>query len=115
MAKKEESDSVIPLSRFRVELARPDAQDRVDTLLSGRDPGAAVAALAVPDFYFLLKEIGHDEGRDLLALATPEQVRGWMAATAGLAEPGEDPSLDTLLQRFDPADITREPTTWTGA
>ena len=45
---------------------------------------------------------------------TPEQARGWMAASAGLAAPDEDPSLDTLLARFDPAAIRREPTVWNG-
>ncbi len=46
---------------------------------------------------------------------TPAQVRGWLAASAGLATPGEDPSLDTLLARFDPAAIRREPTVWEDA
>jgi hypothetical protein len=71
-----ERDDVIPLSRFRVELARPSARKRVDALLETKDPAAAVAALAVPDFYFLVKDLGFDDGRELVALATPEQIRG---------------------------------------
>jgi hypothetical protein len=125
MSKKEGSDSVIPLSRFRVELARPNAQDRFDVLMAAKDPGAAVAALAVPDFYFLIKDIGLDEGGGLLALATPHQIRGcldlecwnrdraelgaaltWCAALADLspdklaeAWAGLDPELAALILR----------------
>ena len=38
------------------------------------------------------------------------QVRAVLAASVGLAAPGELPSLDELLARFDPADLPREPT-----
>jgi glutamyl-tRNA synthetase len=41
---------------------------------------------------------------------TPEQVRGQLAASVGLADPGETPSLAELLARFDPATIPRAPT-----
>ena len=67
---------MIPLSRFRAALARPRGTRRADALLEGPDPAAAVAALTVPDFYFLVREVGLDESTDLMALATPEQVRG---------------------------------------
>jgi glutamyl-tRNA synthetase len=38
------------------------------------------------------------------------QVRSELAASVGLAAPGEEPTLDELLARFDPADLPREPT-----
>jgi hypothetical protein len=77
MSKKEaETDTVIPLSRFRVELGRPSSSKRIDALLDSKDPAAAVAALAVPDFFFLVKDVGLDEARELVALATPDQIRG---------------------------------------
>ncbi len=38
------------------------------------------------------------------------QVRAELAASVGLAEPGEQPSLDDLLGRFDPGALPREPT-----
>ena len=41
---------------------------------------------------------------------TPLQVRAELAASVGLAEPGEQPSLAELLARFDPAGLPREPT-----
>ena len=42
---------------------------------------------------------------------TPEQVRGRLAASVGLAAPGENPTMDELLARFDPSTLPREPTT----
>lgn len=38
------------------------------------------------------------------------QVRAELAASVGLAEPGEQPSLDELLTRFDPDALPKEPT-----
>ena len=40
---------------------------------------------------------------------TPERVRGYLAASVGLAEPGEDPIIDALLDRFDPAALPADP------
>ena len=40
---------------------------------------------------------------------TPEQVRAALAVSLGLAEPGESPSMDQLLDRFDPALLPRQP------
>src|SRR5215510_7462448 len=48
----------------------------MEALLESPDPEAAVAALSVPDFYFLVKEVGLADAGDLVALATPQQVRG---------------------------------------
>jgi glutamyl-tRNA synthetase len=38
------------------------------------------------------------------------QVRAELAASVGLAAPGEQPSLDELLARFDPSALPKEPT-----
>jgi glutamyl-tRNA synthetase len=40
---------------------------------------------------------------------TPDELRAWMAASLGLAEPGERPSAAELAARFDPARLPREP------
>jgi len=40
----------------------------------------------------------------------PADVLGWMAASVGLAEPGERVTAGLLLGRFDPAALPREPT-----
>jgi glutamyl-tRNA synthetase len=39
-------------------------------------------------------------------------VRAWMARTLGLAETGEAPSMDDLLDRFDPERLPGESTVW---
>ena len=41
---------------------------------------------------------------------SPLQVRAELAASVGLSAPGEEPSLDELLARFDPAALPREAT-----
>jgi hypothetical protein len=69
-------DDIIPLSRFRASLARPRGPRRMDALLEAADPAAAVAALSLPELYFLVKEVGLGEAGELVALATPEQLRG---------------------------------------
>ena len=42
----------------------------------------------------------------------PDEVRTWMAQTLGLAEAGETPSPDVLIERFEPGSLPREPTVW---
>jgi glutamyl-tRNA synthetase len=41
---------------------------------------------------------------------SPLQVRAALAASVGLAAPGEEPELGELLDRFDPAALPKEPT-----
>lgn len=41
---------------------------------------------------------------------TPADLVGWMAASTGLAELGEPVTAAELVERFDPAQITRDPT-----
>lgn len=42
----------------------------------------------------------------------PEEVLAWMALSLGMDEPGEKPTLASMLARFDPARLPLEPTTW---
>jgi glutamyl-tRNA synthetase len=44
---------------------------------------------------------------------SPLDVRAQLAASVGLAEPDERPSLDELLVRFDPAALPSEPSVLT--
>ncbi|GAA4481288.1 tRNA glutamyl-Q(34) synthetase GluQRS [Rhodococcus olei] len=44
---------------------------------------------------------------------TPDTVRGALAASLGLAEPDESPSMTTLLDRFDPGALPRTPWVFT--
>lgn len=65
-----------PLSHLRARLAQPRGQRRIDALLAADQPEAAVAALSVVEVFHLVHEVGFADGRALIALATPEQVRG---------------------------------------
>lgn len=67
---------VVPLSRFRGSLARPRGAALVDALISTPDTEGAVAALSVPELYFLIKEVGFNDTTELIAFATPDQIRG---------------------------------------
>ncbi|HEX2190584.1 MAG TPA: tRNA glutamyl-Q(34) synthetase GluQRS [Longimicrobiaceae bacterium] len=42
--------------------------------------------------------------------AAPARVAGWLAATCGLAAPGEEAAAHELVGRFDPARLPRGPT-----
>jgi hypothetical protein len=69
-------DAPSPLARIRADLAGPRGYRRVDALLSAPDPAAAVASLSPVEVYELVHEVGFDETAELIALTTPEQVRG---------------------------------------
>jgi hypothetical protein len=71
-------DDVIPLSRFRAQLARARRGGRAEALLSAPDPAALVPTLPIQDLYFAIKEVGLADATDLVALATPAQVRGFI-------------------------------------
>ena len=76
---------LVPLSRFRASLTRPRGVRRMDALLEAAESAAAVAALSVPDFYFLVKEVGLGDSDELIALATPQQIRGCLDLEIGTA------------------------------
>ena len=65
-----------PLSRLRAQLAGPRGARKLDALLVSPDPGAAVAALSVPEIHGLITDLGLNDSLELIALATPEQLRG---------------------------------------
>ena len=85
---------------------------------------ARMLGLPVPSYAHVPLVLGPDgarlakrHGAVTLAEApgTPEEVRAQLMRTVGLAEPGEVPSMDDLLERFDPARLPRTPTVLTTA
>jgi glutamyl-tRNA synthetase len=74
---------------------------------------AHVPLVLGPDGARLAKRHGSVTLADRRTLGESEaDVVGWMAASAGLAEPGERVSAAELAERFDPARLVREPTTF---
>lgn len=75
---------------------------------------AHVPLVLGPDGARLAKRHGAVTLADRAALGeTPEQVRGELAASVGLADPGETPSMDELLERFDPGALPTRPSVLT--
>jgi hypothetical protein len=64
------------LTRLRGELAQPRGMQRVEALLSADEPAAAVAALSAPELFELVTQVGFADTQELIALATPAQLRG---------------------------------------
>ncbi len=65
---------MVALSHYRARLGRGRQLRRADALLEAPDLRAAVRALPGDELYYVLHEIGLDEGADILAAATPEQL-----------------------------------------
>src|SRR3954452_17780663 len=70
-----DNDNVIPLSPFRAELGRARRLRRADALLAERDLESAVRALPGDELYYLLHELGHEDGGAILAAASAEQLQ----------------------------------------
>jgi glutamyl-tRNA synthetase len=108
-----------------------DAAQGVEEVVRGADLAegtprqillARLLGLPVPSYAHVPLVLGPDGGRlakrhgavtlaDRAALGqTPAQVRGELMASVGLAEPGEEPSMAALLERFDPDAVPTEPT-----
>ena len=82
-------------------------------LLGIEAPGYAHVPLVLGPDGRLAKRHGSVTLADRASLGeSPQEVRAWMARTLGLAGPGEKPTLDELLGRFDAARLPKEPTVW---
>jgi hypothetical protein len=68
------NNNVVALSHYRARLGRGRQLRRADALLEAPDLKAAVRALPGDELYYVLHEIGLDEGADILAAASPEQL-----------------------------------------
>ena len=105
------------LEHWQHVFAKPKGMKQMNALLSAPNPKAAVQDLSIPDFYFLVKDIGMSDASSLVALASGEQLQGcvdleawdgdqlvpetfhpWLAATV---EHGFE-ALGVLLRGMDP-------------
>ena len=72
------SDEIIPLSRWRAALARARRGRKADAIISEPDAAQLVPSLPVQELYYAIKEVGLADAAELVALATPEQVQGFV-------------------------------------
>jgi glutamyl-tRNA synthetase len=86
-------------------------------LLGLPEPAYAHVPLVLgPDGARLAKRHGAVTLADLAAAGVGvEEVRSRLAASVGLAAPGEPVRMDDLLDRFDPTTLPKEPFTWAPA
>lgn len=110
-------EGVIPLSRWRAALARARRTRKADALLEEPDAAQLVPHLPVQELYYAIKEVGLADAQELVALATPEQIQGFVdldvwerdhldehklnAWVDTLADAGFDKLGDTL-EKMDP-------------
>lgn len=74
---------------------------------------AHVPLVLAPDGRRLAKRDGAVTLADRRELdESPDDVRSWLAASLALAEPGETVSMATMLERFDPDQLPRDPWIW---
>jgi hypothetical protein len=71
-------DDIIPLSRWRAALARARRGRKADAIISEPDAAQLVPRLPVQELYYAIKEVGLADAEELVALATPEQVQGFV-------------------------------------
>lgn len=71
-------EGVIPLSRWRAALARARRGRKADAIISEPDAAQLVPSLPVQELYYAIKEVGLADAAELVALATPEQVQGFV-------------------------------------
>ena len=90
--------------------ATPSQAHLLDLLDRPRPVWAHVPLAVGPDGARLAKRHGAVTLDDIAERGvTPDEVRGRIAASVGLSDPGEPVTMAELLERFDPSTLPREP------
>jgi hypothetical protein len=106
-------NDVVPLSRFAPgALASRRPARRLEAIFGSADPEAHVAALPIQDLYFLIQELGLADAHELVALATPEQVQGFLDLDAWKADRLDDAAVVPWLEALIAAGPERLASTW---
>ncbi|HWE26818.1 MAG TPA: DUF6178 family protein [Polyangia bacterium] len=71
-------DDIIQLSRWRAALARARRGRKADAIISEPDAAKLVPTLPVQELYYAIKEVGLADAAELVALATADQVQGFV-------------------------------------
>lgn len=72
------NEGVIPLSRWRAALARARRGRKADAIIGEPDAERLVPTLPVQELYYAIKEVGLADASELVALASAEQVQGFI-------------------------------------
>ncbi len=91
-------EAVIPLSRWRAALARARRGGRADALLSEPDAKQLVPHIPVQDLYYAISEVGLADAYELVALATPEQLRGLVDLDVWNKDQLDETRMDAWLE-----------------
>src|SRR5215510_13607898 len=114
------ADNIIELSKWRAALARARRGRKADAILSEPDAAQLVPSLPIQELYYAIKEVGLADAAELVALATPAQVQGFVdldvwdrdrldvekvnAWIDTLGEAGYE-KLGEVLERLDPEEL----------
>jgi hypothetical protein len=93
-----DDEAPIPLSRWRAALARARKGRRADALLAEPDAAQLVPQVPVQDLYYAIQEVGLADAHELVALATPEQVRGLVDLDVWERDQLDEHRLDAWLE-----------------
>jgi len=93
-----DDEGVIPLSRWRAALARARRGRKADAIISEPDAAQLVPTLPVQELYYAIKEVGLADASELVALATPEQVQGFVDLDAWERDRLEVTRVDAWLE-----------------
>ena len=93
-----DDEGVIPLSRWRAALARARRGRKADAIISEPDAAQLVPTLPVQELYYAIKEVGLADAAELVALATPEQVQGFVDLDAWERDRLEVTRVDAWLE-----------------
>jgi hypothetical protein len=96
-------EGVIPLSRWRAALARARRGRKADAILDEPDAAQLVPRLPVQDLYYAIKEVGLADAQELVALATPEQVQGFVDLDVWERDHIDEHRLDAWIETLTEA------------
>jgi hypothetical protein len=91
------NEEIIPLSRWRAALARARRGRKADAIISEPDAARLVPRLPVQELYYAIKEVGLADAEELVALATPAQVQGFVDLDVWERDHLDDQRLDAWI------------------
>ncbi len=95
-------------------LRRSKGSERLNALLTADDPAGAVAALTFSEVFDLVHAVGFEDGNELVALATPEQLRGCLDLDGWNKDALDAPALVPWLTAILDAGYEKVGEVWAG-